>query len=312
MVAEAGGPVIRKPLVSVGLPTYNRAATLRRAVESVLAQDWGELELVISDNASTDDTEPLCEGFRRADERVRYIRQPVNIGAEANFREALAHSRGELFMWLGDDDWLDTSYVSECARILVEQSDHALVCGRAKYFRDGRFAFAERDVNLLRESGRARLLGFYRTVTLNGPFYGVMRREQLSQLPFPTSLGGDWLLIASLAYLGKIRTLRNVSINRSVEGASKDEEGLARAFGLSRSQARSWHLLVARAAFAEIVRGPVYRPLRKAERLALGSGAFALIAARFSWKVWLGRALARLGLLDRARGALESYRRSVR
>src|SRR5229473_2324672 len=103
------------PLVTIGLPTYNRASELKRAVESVLAQDYSNLELVISDNASTDDTQLVCERFCAQDNRIRYIRQPTNRGAAANFHEVLQRAGGEFFMWLGDDDWLDSSYVAQCA-----------------------------------------------------------------------------------------------------------------------------------------------------------------------------------------------------
>ncbi len=71
-----------KPLVSIGIPTYNRASVLRRAVESALTQDHTNLELVISDNASTDETEAVCQEFCERDNRVRYIRQKTNRGSQ--------------------------------------------------------------------------------------------------------------------------------------------------------------------------------------------------------------------------------------
>jgi glycosyltransferase involved in cell wall biosynthesis len=296
----------RTPLVTIGIPTYNRAATLVHAVESALAQDWSPLEVVISDNASSDETQAYCEDLQRRDERVVYVRQPANIGAEANFSHVLRHASGELFMWLADDDRLDPTYVSACARVLIEQPDHALVCGRAHYYREGELAFAERPVNLTSSSPRARLLGYYGSVTLNGSFYGVTRRAQVAALPFPRI---DWLLVASLAYLGKVRTLDETALHRSIEGASQDSSSLGRRLGLTRRQERNWHLVVARAARDDIRRAAVYRPLRRYERLVLGSSAWLLVVTRFSTKVWLARVLERAGLFGRARAALERRRR---
>lgn len=293
-------------LVSVGIPTRNRAPSLRRAVESVLAQDWEPLEVVISDNASTDETERLCEELARADRRVRYVRHPENVGPVANFREALHHARGELFMWLADDDWIDRSYVSACANALFTDAESVLVCGRAHYYRGGEFAFAERPVNLLGSSGWRRVVGFYRTVTLNGPFYGVTRRAALESLPLSQF---DWLLVAALAYLGKIRTLDGVSIHRSLEGSSQDAAALARSLGLSPRQERNWQLVVARAAFDDLVRGPVYGSSVRAKRYAVAAAAWLLVVMRFSGKVWLGRWLIRAGWFARARAALEALRR---
>jgi len=277
----------------------------------VLGQTWTDLELVISDNASDDDTQALCEQFSASDTRVRYERQEANIGAERNFRAALEHARGELFMWLADDDWLDREYVEACTRVLVERPDHALVCGQSRYFRDDVFAFAERPVNLQQASPGSRVLAFYRTVTLNGPFYGLMRREHLLHAaPLRNCVGADWLLVASVAYRGKVRTLDGVAINRSLEGASKDHAGLAGAYDLSPRQSRNWHLLIARAAYRDITSASWFRELGRGQRLRLAVGAACLVVTRFSGKVWLGRVLGKLGLFERARAWLEHRRRS--
>jgi glycosyltransferase involved in cell wall biosynthesis len=103
------------PLVSIGIPTYNRANLLGRAIESVLAQDYPNLELLICDNASTDNTRQVCEAYVAQHPKLRYIRQPKNEGATGNFRAAFENTRGEFFAWLGDDDWMDRSYVARCA-----------------------------------------------------------------------------------------------------------------------------------------------------------------------------------------------------
>jgi len=302
--------VTEHPLVSVGLPTFNRAAGLQRAAASVLTQSWPSLELVISDNASSDETESIGRALADGDARVRYVRHEANLGAEANFRCALEEARGELFMWLADDDWLGPGTVSACARRLLERPDHALVCPRSRYLRDGETAFWEKPVNLQQSSPQARVAAFYRTVTLNGPFYGLMRREQLLRVPpLRASIAADWLLVASIARQGKVATLPDVEINRSLGGASRDATSLGRAYGLSPREARNWHLLVARAARREILDGDSFADLPRAERQLLGCTAATLVVARFGWKVWLGRLLAGLGLFDRARGALERRRR---
>jgi glycosyltransferase involved in cell wall biosynthesis len=302
-------PTSSVPAVSVGLPTYNRSAGLRRAAESVLAQTWTDLELVISDNASDDETRAVCEELAGRDSRVRVVRHEANMGAEANFRCVLEQATGTFFMWLADDDWLETGTVAACAQRLIERPDHALVCASSRYFRDGEPAFVERPVDLLQSSAGARVIGFYRTVTLNGPFYGLTRREQLLLLPpLRTTLAADWLHVASLAKLGKVATVREVAINRSLGGVSKDEASLARAYGLSPREARNWQLAVARAVYRDIAHGRVFSTLPRLQRRLLATSAAVLVAVRFSWKVWLGRALQRAGLFERARTILERRR----
>jgi glycosyltransferase involved in cell wall biosynthesis len=133
----------REPLVSVGIPTYNRASGLKRAVGSALAQSYENLEVVISDNASTDGTRELCESLARSDPRVRYHRQPENRGPTANFREVLDRASGEFFMWLADDDWIDTDYVSACVGERLHDPATALVAGRAAYYEGSRPLFTE-------------------------------------------------------------------------------------------------------------------------------------------------------------------------
>jgi glycosyltransferase involved in cell wall biosynthesis len=282
-------------LVSIGIPTRNRVELLARSARSALAQEGVELELVISDNASTDGTAALCAELA-ADPRVRVIRQDEDIGAEANFRAVLEAAHGSLFMWLADDDWLDTGYVSACASVLEEHADHSLVCGRATYYREGATAVVERPVTLQSGSAAVRLVGFYRTVTRNGTFYGVIRRELLAALPFPATVGSDWLLVASLAYSGKIRTVEGASIHRSLAGASQDQESLRRAYGLSKRQARHWYAVIARAVFSDIRSSPTYDRLG-ARRSAVAVKAAAFVVVRFGPKAIAANTVARLGLL---------------
>ncbi len=93
------------PRVSVCIPTFNRAGYLAEAMASVLAQTYGDFELIISDNASTDNTGEVAASFN--DSRVRYYRNPVNIGMAPNYNRCLELARGEYIAFVCDDDlWL--------------------------------------------------------------------------------------------------------------------------------------------------------------------------------------------------------------
>jgi len=292
-----------KPLVSIGLPTYNRASDLKRCIDSVLAQDYSNFELIISDNASTDRTQSLCEEFYRKDRRIRYIRQPNNNGAGANFKVVRREAQGEFFMWLGDDDWLDRCYVGECMRVLADHADHELVCGRGRYFDGEKLCFAEVATNLHADSRSQRVLSYYQQVGMNGMFYGVMRRKIVSSLEIRDTLGGDWLLMGQIAYLGKVRTLEGVFVNRSIAGASQSVEKLALAEGLPRIVARNAHLLVALKIFKDIAwKSPVYKPLGRLRRISLAVRSAVAVARKYCVPVWpkkLLEALKRLGPLKK-------------
>jgi glycosyltransferase involved in cell wall biosynthesis len=202
------------PLVSVGIPTFNRDQTLRKAIESVLKQDYPNLELVISDNASTDSTQNICLEFCQSNEKIQYVRHESNAGAANNFNSALNHSSGEFFMWLGDDDWLDNTYISRCVEVLMSQPDYSLVCGKVKYFNSDVFNCEGNPLNLEQEDGFSRVISFYREVSDNGTFYGVMRRVDILKLPMSTAMGSDWFMIAGIAFTGKIKTISDVFVNR--------------------------------------------------------------------------------------------------
>ena len=261
-------PTFPQPKVSVGIPTFNRGISLIRTVESVLRQDYPHIEVIISDNASTDNTNTLCREISIMDSRIKYVRMLRNQGPTANFREVLALSSGDYFMWLGDDDWIDTSYVRLCLNELLENKDYSLVCGLTMYLQDGDDGFPGEIINLKGNSSILRVIKYYATVGRNGTYYGLMRRGQISQIALRNIMGGDWLFIAAVAFLGKIKTLPEVSIHRHLGGATHSYRKMARGLSLTKFEGRFPHLAIAAFAFKDILYGEkVFDNLKKPERL---------------------------------------------
>ncbi len=256
------------PLVSVGLPTLNGASSLTTALKSVLQQTYPNIQLIISDNASTDETQSICEKFSKDDQRVTYIRQKANLGAANNFAEVLRCSTGEFFMWLGDDDWIDASYISECVSILINNSEYSLVSGKAQYFVNGNFKYQGNTINLEQEDAGKRLLSYYSKVSDNGIFYGVMRREQISQIPMKNTMGGDWLMIATISFLGKVKTILNISVNRQVR-ENDSYEKLAARLGVSKFQGKYPMLSIAVASSKDIFNNRNYQSLSFIQKVML-------------------------------------------
>jgi glycosyltransferase involved in cell wall biosynthesis len=271
-----------EPLVSVGIPTYNRSASVERAVRSVLGQDHSDLEVVVADDASPDDTWAALERLAAEDPRVRIHRNDRNLGHAGNFKQVMELARGEYFMWLSDDDWIDPGYVGECLRVLRAEPEHALVAGQAHYHRDGRFEVAERPNSSLERRPLVRVAHYYARVNLNGLLYGLGRHELFAAVPFKHEVGGDWLTVATFAYRGPVRTLTNVHVNRSIAGLSEDPERLARSFGLSGARARHHHLFIGRAILADLLwREPIYRSSPLIARAATGLFCAAAVTLRF-------------------------------
>ncbi|OGZ55611.1 MAG: hypothetical protein A3J04_00620 [Candidatus Ryanbacteria bacterium RIFCSPLOWO2_02_FULL_47_14] len=104
--------------VSIGLPTYNRAHLLSRAIESVLAQSFTDFELIVVDDGSTDNTEELVKSFQ--DRRIRYLKHENNRGLMASRNTALRESHGKYLAFQDSDDWWHPDFLKESVRIFDE------------------------------------------------------------------------------------------------------------------------------------------------------------------------------------------------
>jgi glycosyltransferase domain-containing protein len=270
------------PKVSVGIPTYNRSNTLKRTLESVLNQKYQNLEIIISDNASTDGTQELCRQFCNADNRIKYFRQPYNRGANANFVEALKHANGTYFMWIGDDDWIDNAYIYQCLKLLVEKPEYSLVCGIAKYYQNrNEFQWGEK-LSLLQNLRYLRVLHYYTKVSRNGAFYGIMKKNDLDRLSLKNVMGGDWLIIAGIAFMGKVKTIESVSVHRWLGGSTGSYKAMTSRLGLTRFEKCYPHLAIACHAFEEISKQKsLFAELKKMPSYLFATAVFVLI---ISWR----------------------------
>lgn len=115
-----------KPLVSIGLIAYNRELTLPDAIKSLLAQSYKNIELIISDDASSDDTSRISREFARKDRRVKFYRQKKNIGLPHNSNFVLAKAKGEYFMWASDDDMWEKDFIKTLVSLLEKYQNAGL------------------------------------------------------------------------------------------------------------------------------------------------------------------------------------------
>lgn len=199
-------------LISVGLPVYNAAERVPDVVASVLGQDHTELELVISDNASTDDTEDVCRELAAKDDRIVYYRQPTNLGILNNFRTAMRVATGTYFRWIGDDDRLEPSCLSTLRRPFEDDPRLVLVTGQIAY----EDATGARQTAAYTGSGPGSGLGsddpvdrFVEMLRLLNeshlqidPLYGLMRRDVVAALPRRNMLREDEVFATKLALAG--------------------------------------------------------------------------------------------------------------
>lgn len=277
-----------KPLLTIGIPTYNRLDTLRRAVASALAQDCDDIEVLIADNTSTDGTEAYCRALSHRHAHVRYIRAPFNRGPTANFNRVLRDARGDYFLFLSDDDWLDPSYASRCVAWLRAHSDHAMAGGRPRYVRADGATADGRPINLSQSAPARRVHAYLRDVDDGAAIYGVLPRaivERVSDIR--NVMGNDWLFVAEVAALGKVVSLPDVHVNRSLGGTSASYGRLVETLNLPMIQGRLPFLTVGWAFAVDVLwRSRVHREaLTRAERCTLATSCAVSMIRR---QLWLG------------------------
>jgi len=108
------------PRLSIGLAVYNGENYLAESLDALLGQSYDDFELIISDNASTDGTADICRRYEKQDSRIRYIRQPLNIGLAPNHNFVFRQARGELFKWASHDDLYARDLLKRCVDALDE------------------------------------------------------------------------------------------------------------------------------------------------------------------------------------------------
>jgi hypothetical protein len=208
--------------VSIGIPVFNGARLLAQALDSALAQDYENLEIVVCDNASTDETPVICERYASRDERVRYLHNTENIGAARNFTRVLEEARGTYFTWLAHDDMLGNSgYLTALVEVLESNPD-VLLCASAVNVLDfagpGTTTVAKLDPLHPGQDWPQARREFFRcpyTSLVYFAVYGVARRDSMLRVRMrETRIGGrlvasdgEYTWLAELATLGRIVAL---------------------------------------------------------------------------------------------------------
>lgn len=226
------------PLVSIGLPTVGRAEMISVALDSLLAQTHPNLEIVVSDNCSEDETSAVCRAYASRYPLVHYFRQSERVPVMVNFRSALAHSTGKYFMWASDDDRWEPGFVAMLVAELEADRSLALVAAEARYcladgtlldfFPEGTFWYAPPARSAF---GRVRAVLSHNYGNL---IYGLYRRDVL--------IDGDQTVLDSVRFINEIPIFLRVAAagevrvrpevmfykttNRDTYGTARREYGL--------------------------------------------------------------------------------------
>jgi|WetSurMetagenome_2_1015567.scaffolds.fasta_scaffold28519_3 glycosyltransferase involved in cell wall biosynthesis len=114
------------PLISIGMPVYNEAKFIQQTLNSVLSQIYMNFELIISDNASTDNTFEICQAYAARDKRITVLKQPSNLGSGINFIKVLEKAKGRYFSFVSGHDLWHPNFLHRCIEILSQNSSIVL------------------------------------------------------------------------------------------------------------------------------------------------------------------------------------------
>ncbi len=199
-----------RPRVSFGVPVYNEEKSIGRCLDSILAQELGDFEVVVCDNASTDRTRDLVAAYVQRDPRIRLVTSPTNIGLIRNFNRVFQETRGEFFRWVGADDWLEPAYASRCVAAL-DADPGAIIATSDLSLHDERGATRAIELDGERIDSQSPARRFARTLWFfyNGelryePIYSLMRRDVLARTGVVRNVAyNDLMLSAELSLVGR-------------------------------------------------------------------------------------------------------------
>jgi glycosyltransferase involved in cell wall biosynthesis len=194
------------PVVSIGMPVFNGENFISPALESIVAQSYENLQIVIGDNASTDATESICREFAERDRRISYFRHSENLGASGNHDFVFFQSEGPLFKLAAHDDVLHPKLIEKCVEALMTRPDYVLAFPRTRHIDADGLEHEAIDDNVVGMDSPSPAMRMGRITCLPNwatPVFGVFRREAVkSDTILGRYVGSDRTLLADLALAG--------------------------------------------------------------------------------------------------------------
>jgi glycosyltransferase involved in cell wall biosynthesis len=198
------------PKVSIGMAVYNGEKYLAQAIDSILAQTFSDFELIISDNASTDRTAEICQQYALADKRIRYHRNPVNIGGANNENQTFRMSRGAYFRWAAHDDLCAPELLEKCAAVLDQDPSIVLCHSYVVEIDDkGHPLKINQETHGTSKSALARFAGLSRRDHACEETYGLVRSEIMRKTELQMNYtGSDRTFLCELSLYGPFHQIK--------------------------------------------------------------------------------------------------------
>lgn len=206
-------------LVTIGIPVYNEEKYLRETIESAICQTVSDIEIIISDNASTDKSFEIANEYTKNDPRVHAVRQKENLGPINNFRYLLDKANAPYFVWLGGHDIFVNDYLEKAIEYLEANPCTVMVYPKGAEFIDVDSSYIKSDAcSDIDTSGIEKPLDRVRYIIENlsvcTNIHGVFRVKVLRQLPFEKVIGPDFLMLTMTGLYGHISSIVTTGVCR--------------------------------------------------------------------------------------------------
>ena len=197
------------PLVSIGIPTYNRINLLDEAIKCAVNQTYKNLEIIISDNNSPGkEVENLVKSYMDKDKRIIFKKHPINIAINENFKYVLSKAKGDYFLFAADDDVRSLDFIEKNLEFLEANHDYIASTSPTK-FENREFDKVKMGVESLdNEDPNKRILHLVKHWHANGRFSSLYKMKFMDNaFDADLFLGNDWYVIARLLKEGKYKLI---------------------------------------------------------------------------------------------------------
>jgi len=190
------------PLVSIGLPVFNEGRFIKQSLDALLQQDYKNIELIISDNASTDDTAQICQSYANKYSWIKYNRLKINQGPADNFNYVKEIASGQYFMWAAGHDLWSKNYISACVSLLESHPDAVIAYGSSHWINEDNESFG-REYGWVDTRGMDVIARYFTIFWGNmHPILGVIRKEMLNEYTLTNTVGVDLIILSHLILKG--------------------------------------------------------------------------------------------------------------
>ena len=203
-------------LVTIGIPVYNEEKHLAETIESAINQEFTDINIVISDNGSTDNSAEIIKYYSELDKRIRSIYLSKNIGPIGNFCSLLDNTTTKYFVILGGHDLFLSHYIGEAISFLEANQDCVMSYPESRLVdgNDEILQYTDSDIDSVGLNHLQRMTKVAANLSWCTCFHGVFRTDVIKQLPILNIRGSDHLLLFAASYYGSIHWIRKLGILR--------------------------------------------------------------------------------------------------